>query len=221
METKFLGRISYEKAWALQLELVGQHVQGLISDTLLVLEHEPVITMGRRLNKDAPPSIGGVPVFPVERGGEATFHGPGQIVLYPIFHLDIKFGPKAFLRMLEEVIIAVLSRRGLEAYFIEGKTGVWLVDHEGRERKIASLGIAVKGSVSYHGLALNVNTDLNYFKLISPCGFLPEVMTSVSKQLGSEQDMDAIGQELAAELIYQYQNRKHRWAEAAALVIHP
>lgn len=186
-EVRQLGLISYEDAWKLQLELLDSRAEEKISDTILLVEHEPVITLGRKTpgvrdEVQMPSEIAGICVFPVERGGEATYHGPGQAVIYPIFKLDLlRTGPRNFLRMMEDSIVAVLKKYGIDSYWIEGKTGVWLLDNLGRERKIASLGIAVRRSVSYHGLALNVNTDLNAFRLIQPCGFAPEVMTSMRR----------------------------------------
>jgi lipoyl(octanoyl) transferase len=158
---------------------------------LLFVEHPAVITLGRKTpgvrdGAALPAEIGGVPVHIVERGGEATYHGPGQLVVYPIVKLNIKFGPKAFLRAMEDAMISVLARFGVHAYWKEGATGVWLLDSRNQERKIASLGIAVRKSVSYHGLALNVSNDLRPFTLISPCGYAPTVMTSLSEALGRE-----------------------------------
>jgi lipoyl(octanoyl) transferase len=201
-----LGLLPYDAAWKLQAELVEARQENRIPDTLLFVEHPPVITLGRktpgvRENEGAlPREVGGVPVHIIERGGEATFHGPGQLIVYPILELNIRFGPKAFLRLMEEAMIAVLEAYGVQSRWVEGKTGVWLEDREGRERKIASLGIAVRRNVSYHGLALNVNTDLSYFRLIQPCGFAPTVMTSLKEQLGREISLLEAGSRLEAEL---------------------
>jgi lipoate-protein ligase B len=214
VEIQRLGTLAYQEAWDLQLRLLEERAAKKIPDTILVVEHPPVITLGRRsperkhAEENRIDSIGGVPLFLVERGGEATFHGPGQVVMYPLFSLDVKFGPKAFLRMMEESMIAVLGRYGLEAYWVEGKTGVWVKDREGRERKIASLGIAVRKGVSYHGLALNVNTELRYFHLIAPCGFDPRVMTTMQEQLGREVELREIEDALAAEIASRFMRRR-------------
>lgn len=189
--TRQLGLLSYDDCWRLQLELIEARANGEIPDTLLFVQHPSVITLGRktpgvREGSDFPAEIGGVPVRLIERGGEATYHGPGQLVVYPILKLDVRFGPKAFLRLMEEAMVAVLGSYGLQAYWQEGKTGVWALDSQNRERKLASLGIAVRKSVSYHGLALNVSNDLRPFALIQPCGFAPTVMSSLSEQLGRE-----------------------------------
>jgi len=195
----------YEDCWKLQLELVEARAADSVPDTLLFVEHPAVITLGRKTpgvrdGQVFPPEIGGVPVKLIERGGEATYHGPGQLVVYPILRLNLKIGPKAFLRAMEEAMIAVLKGYGVNAFWQEGKTGVWLLDAQSRERKIASLGIAVRKGVSYHGLALNVCNDLRPFTLISPCGFAPTVMTSLSELLGREIMVMEVAQRLETEL---------------------
>lgn len=198
MEIRELGLLPYEEAWKLQLRLLEERVEGKIPDTLLFVEHPKVFTLGRKTPgvrelEKLPTEIGGVPVFPVERGGEATYHGPGQLVAYPIFLLDLmRTGPRKFLRLMEESLVQTLKHYGIEAYWIEGKTGVWLKNDQGLERKIASLGIAVRRSVSYHGLALNVNNDLTPFQWISPCGFAPEVMTNLKTILGKEVSLEDV-----------------------------
>jgi lipoate-protein ligase B len=177
---------------------VEERAREQVPNTVLFVEHPWVITLGRKspgvLDPAVafPPAIGGVPVHIVERGGEATLHGPGQIVAYPILRLNGVFGPKALLRALENAIIAALKDFGLESYWIEGKTGVWLKDKSGAERKIASLGVAVRKSVSYHGLALNVSTELGKFRLINPCGFAPAVMTNMEEILGGKVELPRV-----------------------------
>ena len=183
------GLTSYENARALQLELVELRARDEISDTILFLEHDPVITQGRGLQFTGTQRSRHMPV-PVlapeiafaesERGGDLTYHGPGQLVIYPICKLDgVGFGPKhdvtAFLRKMENVVITLLARYGLKAHAREGATGVW-VD----SKKIASIGIAIRKWVTYHGIAINVVNDLKPFHLISPCGFNPEVMARLS-----------------------------------------
>lgn len=211
MEIRFLGTLPYDEAWRLQGELLEARAAGKIPDTLLVVEHPPVITMGRKspelasAKEQGITSIGGVPLFLVERGGEATFHGPGQLVVYPIVKLKMpEMGPKSFLRLLEEAIIDCCREFGLPSYWIEGKTGVWLKDNEGRERKIASLGIAVRHSVSYHGLALNLSTDLKYFSLIQPCGFASSVMTNLEHETGKKIDFESAARTLCRRIEERY-----------------
>ncbi|HEY8279537.1 MAG TPA: lipoyl(octanoyl) transferase LipB [Bdellovibrionota bacterium] len=191
LRTKDLGLLSYDDCWRLQLELIEARAEDKIPDTLLFVQHPQVITLGRkspgvREGQEFPDSIQGVPLRLIERGGEATYHGPGQLVVYPILRLNIKFGPKAFLRLMEESMIDLLRSYGVKGSWQEGKTGVWVQDSQNRERKIASLGIAVRRNVSYHGLAINVSNDLRPFSLIQPCGFASAVMTNLSELLGKE-----------------------------------
>ena len=204
IEIRRLGLLPYEEARLLQLELLDARARGVIGDTLLVVEHPPVFTAGRKTpgvrenEAAAPAAIGGIPLLLVERGGEITYHGPGQSVLYPIFRLDLlRTGPRHFLRLLEDSIVETLTAYGVNAYWIEGKTGVWVKDPQNRDRKLASLGIAVRRSVSYHGLAVNVNNDLSPNRLISPCGFAGEVMISLAELLGREVNLAEWNERLA------------------------
>lgn len=210
MQVRRLGKLSYEDAWKIQLELVEQRADEKIPNTLITVEHFPVYTFGKKSPEvkaeNFPREIAGVPVHLVERGGEATYHGPGQLVIYPIFMLDAKFGPKAFLRLMEEAMIEVLAEYGVNAYWLEGKTGVWL-KHQNKERKISSLGIAVRKNVSYHGLALNLNTDLSYFHRISPCGFEPTVMTNLKEILGREVSLEEISLKLEKKIFERFANK--------------
>ena len=178
--------VSYEAARKLQHEFVEKRALDLIPDTVLFLEHASVVTQGRGLQFAGTerPRHMPLPMLPPEiefaeseRGGDLTWHGPGQLVIYPIVKLDGSgFGPDhdvtTFLRQLENLVIDELGSLGLNANAHDNATGVWIGD-----RKIASLGIAVRKWVSYHGIALNVVNDLAPFHLISPCGFDPEVMT--------------------------------------------
>ncbi len=203
--TRKLGLVGFEEAWRLQFQLLEDRQEERIPDTLLFLEHPAVITLGRktpgvREGAALPAEIQGVPVHIVERGGEATLHSPGQLVVYPILRLNIHFGPKAILRLMEEAVIAALGTYGLQAFWQEGKTGVWLLDSQNRERKIASLGIAVRKGVSYHGLALNVCNDLGLFSLIQPCGFAASVMTNASELLGREIPLGEVAERLEGAL---------------------
>ena len=192
------GLTPYEDARALQQELVEKRVHDEIPDTVLMLEHPAVITRGRGLQftgEGRPrtmPLLGplppGVEFAESERGGDLTLHSPGQLVIYPIVKLDGKgFGPHhdidGFLRKCERVMIEYLAGHGIQAGTRASATGVWV-----GERKIASIGIAVRRWVTWHGLALNFVNDLSLFRLISPCGFQPEVMTRLQdfKDLGPD-----------------------------------
>ncbi len=166
-----LGLIDYEKAYAFQKECV-QKVQDGEPQKLILCEHPPVLTLGR-MSKDSnflwdrsEIEKKGVKILPIDRGGEVTLHAPGQIVAYPIFDLN-NYGKdlKKFLHSLEQVVINVLKSYEIEGSRIEGKTGVWV-----KNKKISSLGVGVKKWVSFHGVSLNVNNDLDLFKMIRPCG---------------------------------------------------
>jgi lipoate-protein ligase B len=175
-----LGLIEYSHALPLQEELVRQRCQEEGKDTLLLLEHPPVFTLGRGGDERHVLNPRQVPVYRVGRGGDVTFHGPGQLVGYPIIELT-RHGRDvhAYLRALEEVLIATLSVWNLPAQRREGLTGVWV-----GEEKIASIGIGVRRWITYHGFALNVDPDLSYFSAIVPCGLSGVRMTSMSKLLG-------------------------------------
>jgi lipoate-protein ligase B len=192
------GYIPYEKARELQLRLVDLRVQDRIPDTVLFLEHEPVITRGRGLQFTGTPRPKHMPLMQVlpegvafaesERGGDLTYHGPGQLVIYPICKLDGSgFAPKhdiaGYLRRMEEFLIQDLAVRGVSAESRENATGVWIGD-----KKIASMGVAIRKWTTYHGIAINCVNDLRPFHLISPCGYSPEVMTRLSDwvMLGSD-----------------------------------
>ncbi|HTR54055.1 MAG TPA: lipoyl(octanoyl) transferase LipB [Kofleriaceae bacterium] len=196
-----LGRMPYRDAWARQLELVAARQRGECDDTLLVVEHPHVFTLGRRReshqNVLAP---GDVEVIEIERGGDVTYHGPGQLVAYPIVQLhDGERDLHRFLRNLEEAVIRTCARAGLAADREPGKTGVWTTTLTGARKKLCSLGIACRKWITFHGLALNVTTDLSYFARINPCGFEASVMTSLAAQLGAA-DFAATRDVLVAEL---------------------
>ena len=179
MNGEFLGTREYGEVWALQKELVGRRALGEIPATLLLVEHPPVYTLGSS-SKNRPPASLPHPLHVVERGGDITYHGPGQLVGYPILGLkDRKLKPRSYLRTLEDVIISALKGMGLEAERLRGFTGVWV-----RGRKVASIGVAVQGDVSFHGFSLNVNCDLEPFRLIYPCRLEPGQMTTVESLLG-------------------------------------
>ena len=180
-----LGRRRYAEVLELQRELAKERIAGTREDTLLLVEHEPVITLGRsskaaHLLADAGLlAARGVELFEIERGGDVTFHGPGQLVGYPI--IDLKRHTQDlhwYLRQLEQVLIDALATFGIAGARVEKATGVWV-----GPRKIASIGVHAKNWVTWHGFALNVSTDLSYFDLIVPCGIPDVEMTSISKEL--------------------------------------
>ncbi len=193
------GTTPYETARELQHRLVEERAADRIPDTILFLEHTPVVTQGRGLQQaregvrhmPLPQLPAGIAFAESERGGDLTYHGPGQLVMYPVCKLDGRgFGADhdvtGFLRSLEAVLIATLREWGIEGEARQDATGVWVGERAeaglacGRFLKVASIGIAVRKWVTYHGIALNCVNDLKPFHLISPCGFSPEVMTRVS-----------------------------------------
>jgi lipoate-protein ligase B len=181
-----LGLMDYEKAWNLQHQLWAKRVEEGLPDVLLILEHPHVITLGRRGNRSHLKASSEIleamkiPIFHVERGGDITYHGPGQMVVYPILDLkDYGYRVIRFVDQLEEVILHVLRDFGIEGERDPSNRGVWA-----KGNKIASIGVAIKRWVSYHGFALNYETDLKYFDLMDPCGLVGEKMTSMAKILG-------------------------------------
>lgn len=186
-----LGLTGYKEVWDVQKRLVALRQEGRIPDCLLITEHQPVVTMGRGTDKAnllvTPEQLNqkGVELFEIERGGDITFHGPGQTVLYPIVDLHQRgCDVHKYLRDLESFVIAAISELELTAGIKEGLTGIWVDDH-----KIGAIGVAVSRWVTYHGLALNVTTDLDYFRLINPCGITEYPVGSLSGLLGKTIDM--------------------------------
>jgi lipoyl(octanoyl) transferase len=185
-EVRDLGRMDYKEAWAVQLQTHAAVAEGREQPTLLLVEHPPVITFGRKggrenlLVTESFLQDKGFSLYDIERGGDITYHGPGQLVGYPIF----KVGRSArnFLRKIEESLVQMLAGYGLRAHGSPGYAGVLLGDN----LKIASIGVAIKRDVSFHGFALNVHTNLNHFNYIVPCGLTDKTMTSMTEQLGRQ-----------------------------------
>jgi len=183
-----LGLVDYKKAWDLQHDLWSRRVKGELPDGLLFLEHPHVITLGRRGNRahliasQEVLDARAIPVYHVERGGDVTYHGPGQLVVYPIFGLkEYRYRLIRYVDQLEEVFIRTLKDFGMEGKKDSLNRGVWV-----NGEKIASLGVTIKRWVSFHGLALNYETDLSYFDLIHPCGLVGKKMTSMEKILAKK-----------------------------------
>lgn len=199
-----LGRMGYGEALELQRELAQRRIEKTIDrDLLLLVEHPPVVTLGRGFRTESLPTprefleARGVELFEIDRGGDVTFHGPGQLVGYPIFDLQ-EHRPDLhwFLRRLEDALIASLADLGIGGERRDKYTGVWTGG-----RKIASIGIHVKQWVTTHGFALNVTTDLSYFDLIVPCGIPDVVMTSIHRELGERAPRDLWNRALDAVII--------------------
>jgi lipoate-protein ligase B len=195
MEVHWLGRQPYEATWARQKALVEAIAAGDAPDTLLLVEHDPIFTLGRKAGAAGNVlAAGEIPVLQVERGGDVTYHGPGQLVGYPLLLLrDGERDLHKYLRNLEGWLIAVLADYGLEAERNEGLTGVWA-----RGKKLASLGVAVRKWVTYHGFALNVAPDLGHFARLNPCGLEASVMASLASELGRAPAMDEVVERVLA-----------------------
>jgi lipoyl(octanoyl) transferase len=208
-----LGTIDYASGLRLQQRLVELRKEGRIGDIFLLLEHPPVITLGRNARRknilatDDLLSQRGVEVFDCDRGGDVTFHGPGQIVGYPIFDLRGFFTPDSkrktlgaieYVRHLEEVLIRTCADFAIPAKRICGLTGVWTApSRDEGEAKIAAIGVHISRSVTSHGFALNVNTDLDHFKLINPCGITAKPVTSMAKELGRQLPLQDVAHSLS------------------------
>ncbi len=188
-----LGLRPYAEVWEFQKQLLERVAAGESGDVLLLCEHPAVITLGRKATVEADVlDAARFPIFPIERGGEATYHAPGQIVGYPILYLEeAERDLHRVLRNLEEINIRALARHGVEACRRPGLTGVWVGD-----RKVTSVGLAVRKWITYHGFALNVSNDVSGFEAIRPCGLTAEVMTSVESLVGRPVALEEVKRDL-------------------------
>jgi lipoyl(octanoyl) transferase len=201
-EYAWLGRVPYEEAWALQKRLARERAAGELPDTLLLLEHPPVYTTGRR-NADSnlrmPAEALGAPLVETDRGGDITFHGPGQLIAYPIIDLRAaRLGVADYVRSLEEAIMRTLREYRIESGLECGLTGVWV-----GEEKIAAIGVRVSrpggasgGWITTHGLALNVSVNLDWFTRIVPCGITDRGVTSMERLLGAAPGLEETGERM-------------------------
>lgn len=209
----YLGRVGYGDALRLQEELIALRYQRRIENVLLLLEHPPVLTLGRNARRanvlagDELLVARGVTLHEINRGGDVTYHGPGQLVGYPIFDLRSlrhagggRLGPVDFVRQMEEVLIRVCAAFGVRAGRIPGLTGVWCgLDSQGAEhdqslkgRKIGAIGIHVSRGITSHGFAFNVTTDLRDFALINPCGITDKPVTSLEREIAGPEDLPSL-----------------------------
>jgi lipoyl(octanoyl) transferase len=176
--------VAYDEAWQLQRQLHQQRVDDEIGDVALLLEHQPVYTAGKRTQPQDRP-VDGTPVVEVDRGGKITWHGPGQLVGYPITKLPSHVYVVDYVRRLEEAMIRTCRDLGVATQRVAGRSGVWLqADSTGPERKIAAIGVRVSRGVTMHGLALNCNCSLEAFDAIIPCGIPDAVVTTLTRELG-------------------------------------
>lgn len=197
-----LGLTDYKETRALQLEAVAA-VRGGEHERVYLTEHHDVYTLGKHGHAEnllsLPPNA---ECIRIERGGDITYHGPGQLVVYPIVNLvHHRLGVKAYVNILEEAVIRTLADYGVEGKRVEGATGVWLGTGTPSERKICAIGVKISHGVSMHGLALNVNTDLNGFKAINPCGFVDKGVTSLAKEVAKPVDMAEVKRLLSSHLL--------------------
>jgi lipoate-protein ligase B len=187
-----LGLREYRDVWDLQRKLVEQRRSNEVPDTLILVQHPHVFTVGKAVQGEVPAEINGVPVLRIERGGHWTYHGPGQLVGYPILDLDARNRDiHGFLRNIEETIILALAKFGITGERGD-QTGVWVQ----QKRKVASIGAAIRNWISFHGFALNVNTDMAHFAFIEPCEMPASSMTSMKILLGKQVDFDAVKKEI-------------------------
>ena len=193
-----LGLIDYKEAWDFQHHLWSKRAEGKLPDLLLLLEHPHVITLGRRGNcshlivSQEILEAMKIPIFHVERGGDITYHGPGEMMVYPILDLkDYGYRLIRYIDQLEEVILHVLKDFGIEGRRDASNRGVWV-----NSDKIASIGVAIKRWVSFHGFSLNYETDLKYFDLINPCGLVGKKMTTMAKILGTRISRESLSEKI-------------------------
>ena len=190
-----LGMMDYNAAWKLQSDIVAARINGIIdTDIILFLEHPTVFTLGRRgglehlLVSEEFLKTAGIPIVHVERGGDITFHGPGQMVVYPIVNLKSRsFGVVDFVEILEDIMLATVRTWGIAAERNPANRGIWVGNN-----KMGSIGLAIRKGISFHGMALNVNVDLTPFSYIQPCGLQGVCMTSMQQELGSELSMNEV-----------------------------
>ena len=194
------GTMSYREAWDWQVRIAARVRDGTAPETLLLLEHPHTYTRGRltpdgALLLDAAALVNrGIAVVETDRGGLATYHGPGQLVAYPIVRLRGRGGPQWYVRTLERIIVRTLGEFGLDAFTIDGLTGVWTGDGQ---RKLAAIGVKIAGSVAYPGFAVNVSPDLTMFEGIVPCGITDRAVTSMAMELGKPPSLDEVADSVA------------------------
>jgi len=200
-QIKQLPQSEYETVWEMQKELFQTALQQKkesmqVENQVIFVEHFPVYTLGKSADANnilLTEEMLGAKVFRIERGGDVTFHGPGQLVVYPIIDLEqFNMSLREYVFNMEEVIINTIAHFGLKGTRSEGASGVWLDVGKPQERKIAALGVKASRHITMHGLAFNINTDLTWFQKINPCGFVDKGVTSLAKELGKEQDYNAV-----------------------------
>lgn len=213
IETIDWGIIEYSEAWKLQEEAFQTVINSKLNNIqyknrIYICEHPHVYTLGKSgkdsnflISEDYLKTIN-ASLFHIDRGGDITYHGPGQIVCYPIINLqDFNLGVREYVELLEEAVILTCKEYGVETERFEGATGVWIEPKTSRARKICAIGVKCSRYVTMHGLAFNVNTDLSYFRHINPCGFIDKGVTSLSKELNQTIDISSVKQRLNENLL--------------------
>lgn len=207
------GLIAYQEAWDKQTHLFDDVIQAKencaeYTNRIILCEHPHVYTLGRSgheanmlVNNERLKQLGAT-FYHIDRGGDITYHGPGQLVCYPIINLEeFALGLREYVHLLEEAVIRVCASYGIQAGRVEKATGVWLEGDTPRARKICAIGVRSSRFVTMHGLAFNVNTDLTYFNYINPCGFVDKGVTSLQKELGHAVDMEVVKKQLSSTLL--------------------
>jgi lipoyl(octanoyl) transferase len=211
------GKISYGEAYQKQAAIFNLNVSRKLQHQdckmhMVFCEHTPVITLGKSAKNENllfPEEwlkVKGVEVYKTDRGGDITFHGPGQLVMYPLLDLDqLQIGVKEFVSNIEQSVVRLLSDYGITASPYHGYTGVWMAPGTPEERKLAAIGIRCSRGITMHGMAMNVNTDLKYFNYIVPCGIQGKAVSSISKELGREIDFEALKTNFKSKLMEVFQ----------------
>lgn len=200
-EIRRLGTVEYTPTWELQRTLAEERADGTRGDTILLLEHPATYTAGKRTEPSDRP-VDGTPVVDVDRGGRITWHGPGQLVGYPIIALADPIDVVEYVRRVEQALITTCARLGVDAGRVEGRSGVWCAASAGRpERKIAAIGIRVQRGVTMHGFSLNCNCDLGAYSTIVPCGIVDAGVTSLSAELGREVTVSEVLEHATSDLV--------------------
>jgi lipoyl(octanoyl) transferase len=220
-----LGRVSYGEGLALQRQLIDARHDGRIGNTLVLLEHPPVLTLGRNasranvLSSDEFLAYRGVEIHEINRGGDVTYHGPGQLVGYPIFDLrsfDPRLGALEYVRLMEEALIRACADFGVQTTRIAGRTGVWTMSGGSiSEKKVGAIGVHIARGITSHGFALNVNPDLRDFQLIVPCGIADREVTSLECEANPPPAMEAVRNSVARQFGHVF-SQQVLWVESLA-----
>ena len=218
LTASWFDRVDYPAAWAWQKELFLARLEGERNDSLMLLEHPPTYTLGRRADSsdlvygETEMAAQGIGLYNVDRGGRATYHGPGQLVGYPILRLGERYDVLSYLRMLEDVVIATAADLGVEARRDPEHTGVWVGTN-----KIGAIGVKITRGITMHGFAFNVTTDLSMFQGIVPCGIQDRWVTSVANETGVAHDVKDVGA-IAAKHLAETFGRRLSWADPSSLI---